>query len=66
MFKFDFSRDKFEYIMQQCCFTKDEIEILNLRRNQHTVEQMTFKMNLSRSSITRRIKSINKKIMNLS
>ena len=62
LYKFDFNRTEYEYLINECCFTDDERKIFDLRRKGRSVTYITLELNLSESTITRRIKSINKKI----
>ncbi len=63
MNKFDFTKDEYDYIIQQCPFTDEECKIFDMRRNgNHTVEQMADILFLHPRTVKRRIESINRKI----
>jgi len=63
MYRFDFNKSEYEYFIDECPFTDEEIEILSLRRRGKSVCCISMRMNLSERTVERRIKSINNKII---
>lgn len=63
MYKFDFNKSEYDYFIDECPFTDEEIEILSLRRRGKSVCCIAMRMNLSERTVQRRIKSINNKIL---
>lgn len=61
--KLDFTKKEVNYFKDNCYFSDDEEQILELRlRNKSIVEIMDI-MKMNESTVNRRIKSIKKKIM---
>lgn len=61
--KFDFTKKEYEFFLNNCFFTEDEEKILLLKLKGNTTLQISIKLNLSTSTVDRRIKSIKKKIL---
>lgn len=47
---------------RDCNFTEDELAVFNLRVKAHSVIEIQHKLNMSESTVNRRIKSIKRKI----
>lgn len=62
MNKLDFSRSEYQYFVEECCFTEEELSVLELRRKGHSIISIATELNMSESTVSRRIKSICKKI----
>ena len=60
--KFDFTRTEYEYFLAECPFTDEEKQVFDLRRNGKSIVQISFELNMSESTVSRRIKSITKKV----
>ena len=60
--KFDFTRTEYEYFLAECPFTEDEKAIFDLRRKGKSIVAISFELNMSESTVSRRIKSITKKV----
>ena len=62
MHKFDFTLSEYNYFLKECPFTDLEKEILGLRRKEKSITEISMKLNISKSTVDRRIKSIINKI----
>lgn len=62
MNKFDFSFSDYQKFIEVCPFTDEELKILELRRKGKSVVEISFKLMISDRTVSRRIKSIAKKI----
>ena len=60
--KFDFTRTEYEYFLSECPFTDEEKQVFDLRRKGKSIVQISFELNVSQSTVSRRIKSITKKV----
>ena len=60
--KFDFTRTEYEYFLAECPFTEEEKQVFDLRRKGKSIVQISFELNVSESTVSRRIKSITKKV----
>lgn len=60
--KFDFTRTEYEYFLSECPFTEEEKQVFDLRRKGKSIVQISFELNMSESTVSRRIKSITKKV----
>ena len=63
MQKFDFSYSEYQKFIQQCPFTDEELKVLELRRKGKSVIEICFALNMAERTVTRRIKSISRKII---
>ena len=62
MNKLDFSRSEYQYLIEECCFTDEELAVLGLRRKGKSIIAISLELNISESTVSRRIKSICRKI----
>lgn len=60
--KTDFTEPECEYFRMTCNFTLEELEVFNMRVKAHSIIEIQHALNLSDSTITRRIRSIKRKI----
>ena len=60
--KFDFTRTEYEYFLAECPFTDDEKEVFDLRRKGKSIVAISLELNMSESTVSRRIKSITRKV----
>jgi DNA-binding NarL/FixJ family response regulator len=60
--KFDFTRTEYEYFLSECPFTDEEKAVFELRRMGKSIIAISFELNMSESTVSRRIKSILKKV----
>ena len=60
--KFDFTRTEYEYFLAECPFTEDEKQVFDLRRRGKSIIAISLELNMSESTVSRRIKSITKKV----
>lgn len=66
--KFDFTRFELNYIIENANFTDEQLKIFNLltgKNGRETIIAISFKMNMSESTVKRRIKEIKNKIKRL-
>lgn len=63
MNKFDFSYDEYQRFLERCPFSAEERQILEMRRKGMPNVQISMELNIGVSTITKRIKSISKKIL---
>lgn len=59
---FDFSYNEYQRFMDRCPFTDEEIEILNMKRRGKSNIYISVKLHISERTVSRRLKSIRKKI----
>lgn len=62
LYKFDFTRTEYEYFLSECPFTDEEKAVFDLRRKGHSIVSISLELNMSESTVSRRIKSITKKV----
>lgn len=60
--KFDFSSEEYQKYLRLCPFSDEELKILDLRRRGKSVIEIHFMLNLSESTVLRRMDSIVSKI----
>lgn len=63
MNKFDFSYDEYQRFLERCPFSEEERQILEMRRKGMPNVQISMELNIGVSTITKRVKSISKKIL---
>ena len=63
MNKFDFSYSDYQRFIERCPFTDEELKVLELRRKGKSVIEICFALNMAERTVTRRIKSISRKII---
>lgn len=66
--KFDFTKQELAYIIDNANFTKEQEEIFKMltgRYGRQSIVNIAFKMNMSESTVKRRIKQIKNKIIRL-
>ena len=66
--KFDFTKFELNYIIENANFTDEQLKIFNLltgKNGRETIVAISFKMNMSESTVKRRIKEIKNKIKRL-
>lgn len=62
MNRFDFSYDEYQRFLERCPFTDEERQIIEMRRNEKSILYIAAKMNMSDRTVSRKIKSICRKI----
>lgn len=60
--KFDFSSSEYQKYLQLCPFSDEELKVLDMRRRGKSVIEIRFALNLSESTVLRRMDSIARKI----
>lgn len=63
MQRFDFSYDEYQRFLKRCPFTEEERQILEMRRNEESITYIAIKLNISERTVSRKIKSICRKIL---
>lgn len=63
MSKFNFTKDEFEYLVDKCMFNEEYALILELLIKNYSRTQIAIKLNISESTLDKRIKFIKKKIL---
>lgn len=63
MNKFDFSYDEYQRFLERCPFSEEERQILEMWRKGMPNVQISMELNIGVSTITKRVKSISKKIL---
>ena len=61
--KFDFSPAEYTHFLEVCPFSEEEKKIFDLRRRGKSDIEISFALNISLSTVARRIRSITRKIM---
>ena len=63
MTRFDFSYDEYQRFLERCPLTDDEKIILEMSRKEKSVTNIALYLNVSERTVSRKIKSICKKIL---
>ncbi len=63
MQRFDFSYDEYQRFLKRCPFTAEERQIIEMRRNEESLTYIAMKLNISERTVSRKIKSICRKIL---
>lgn len=61
--RIEFTEPECEKFRTLCNFTKDERLIFDLRVSDHSIVEITKKLNMSESNVNRKIKNIKNKIL---
>lgn len=62
---FDFTKEEYEHIKEQLMLDDELAKILEMKIKNYSITKMSFELNMSVSSVNRRIKKLKKKIMKL-
>ena len=62
MNKFDFSYDEYQRFLERCPFTDEEWQIIEMRRKGKSILYIAYTMNMSDRTVSRKIRSICRKI----
>lgn len=62
---FDFTKEEFENISKKAMLNEELIKIFEMKIKGYSITKMSIEMNMSESSINRRIKVLKKKIMKI-
>ena len=60
---FDFTKQEYEDLKEKLMLDEELSKILEMEIKNYSITKMAFEMNMSESSISRRIKKLKKKIM---
>jgi len=63
MSKLNFTKDEFEYLVDKCMFNEEYALILELLIKNYSRTQIAMKLNISESTLDKRIRFIKKKIL---
>ena len=58
----EFTEPECEWFRRMCNFTRDELDVFNLRVKDHSRVEIAMKLGMSESTVDRRIRNIKKKI----
>lgn len=61
--KTEFTEIECDRFRRDCNFTPDELNVFNLRVKDHSIVEISMKLNLSESTVSRKIKNIKRKIV---
>ena len=59
---FDFTKDEYEDIIDKCMLNEELSKILEMKIKGYSITKMSFEMNMSETSIKRRVRILKKKI----
>lgn len=62
---FDFTKEEYEQLKEQLMLNDELAKILEMKIKNYSITKMSFELNMSVSSVNRRIKRLKKKIMKL-
>lgn len=62
---FDFTKEEYEQLKEQLMLDEELSKILEMKIKNYSITKMSFELNMSVSSVNRRIKKLKKKIMKL-
>ena len=62
MYKFDFTKKEYDFFVDNCFFSEKEETIFYMRQKGKSIIEISIKLNVSESTVKRRIKNIHKKI----
>ena len=60
--KFDFGEDEYNYLVKKCMLNEELAEILEYKIKGYSITKIAMFLNMSESSVNRRIKELKKKI----
>lgn len=61
--KTEFTEIECDRFRRDCNFTPDELNVFNLRVKDHSIVEISMRLNLSESTVNRKIKNIKRKIV---
>ena len=62
---FDFTKEEYEQLKEQLMLDEELSKILEMKIKNYSITKMSLELNMSISSVNRRIKRLKKKIMKL-
>ena len=62
---FDFTKDEYEMLKEKLMLNEELSQILEMKIKRYSIVQMSIELNLSESTVNRRIKELKKKIRKL-
>ena len=61
--KTEFTEIECDRFRRDCNFTPDELNVFNLRVKDHSIVEISMRLNMSESTVSRKIKNIKRKIV---
>lgn len=61
--KFDFTKDEYEHLKEKLMLNEEMSKILEMKIKNKSIVEMSMELNVSESTISRRIDKLKKKIM---
>lgn len=61
--RFDFTRDEYEYLKNKLMLNEELSKILEMKIKGYSITKISIELNMSESSVNRRIKQLKKKIL---
>lgn len=61
--KFDFTKDEYDYLKEKLMLNEEMSKILEMKIKNKSIVEMSMELNVSESTISRRIDKLKKKIM---
>jgi DNA-binding NarL/FixJ family response regulator len=62
MYKFDFTKQEYDFFVDNCFFSEREELIFYMRQKSKSIIEISLELNVSESTVKRTIKNIHKKI----
>lgn len=62
---FDFTKDEYEMLKEKLMLNEELSQILEMKIKGYSIVQMSIKLNLSESTVNRRVKELKRKIRKL-
>lgn len=62
---FDFTKEEYEQLKEELMLDEELSKILEMKIKNYSITKMSFELNMSVSSVNRRIRKLKKKIMKL-
>ena len=60
---FNFTKDEYEYLKEKLMLNEEMSKIFEMKIKGYSIVQMSMELNISESTVSRRIKQLKKKIM---
>jgi DNA-binding NarL/FixJ family response regulator len=63
--KFDFTKEEYEYLKEQLMLNEELSKIFEMKIKGYSITKMSMELNMSESTVNRRVKQLKKKLMKL-
>lgn len=60
---FNFTKDEYEYLKEKLMLNEEMSKIFEMKIKGYSIVQMSMELNISESTVSRRVKQLKKKIM---